>query len=206
MTGVFASTAAVGAILGIGGLAAYIKGVYNPKTDAELIDKVIKEKDNSEIIIKLLECRFPKKRNEIKEEYEKMNGSGHNFIEDINNYLPSNISGHFNNLMVQTKDIKPRTEYINSLLKFNDLDKYLEGEFNEDRDSNLIYQIVENNDNPLIIVRLLNHRNEEQRKKINNSFKKINIAPEKNLLSFIIDFMPNHEEINYIHSLLDNIK
>ena len=46
MTGVFASSATVGAILGAGGLAAYINGIYNAQNDAELIQKVIKENDN----------------------------------------------------------------------------------------------------------------------------------------------------------------
>ena len=55
MSGVFASSAAVGALLGVGGLAAYIKGMYNPKSDAELILKVIKEKD---ILISYLICYF----------------------------------------------------------------------------------------------------------------------------------------------------
>ena len=72
MTGVFASSATVGAILGLGGLAAYIKGSFNAKTDAELIYKVIKEKDQSEIIIKLIESRFPCQRLQIKQEYEKI--------------------------------------------------------------------------------------------------------------------------------------
>ena len=39
MTGVFATSAAVGAILGAGGFAAYFKNRFNPKRDAELIIK-----------------------------------------------------------------------------------------------------------------------------------------------------------------------
>ena len=54
MTGVFATTAAVGSILGAGGLSLYLKNTFNPKKDAELIYKVIKNKDNDDIIIKLL--------------------------------------------------------------------------------------------------------------------------------------------------------
>ena len=53
MTGVFATTAAVGSILGAGGLSLYLKNTFNPKKDAELIYKVIKNKDNDDIIIKL---------------------------------------------------------------------------------------------------------------------------------------------------------
>ena len=54
MTGVFATTAAVGSILGAGGLSLYLKNTFNPKKDAELINKVIKNNDNDDIIIKLL--------------------------------------------------------------------------------------------------------------------------------------------------------
>ena len=86
MTGVFASTAAVGAILGIGGLAAYIKGSFSAKKDAELIYNVIKEKDKSEIIVKLIECRFPCQRMQVMKEYE--NSYERNLIDDILNYIP----------------------------------------------------------------------------------------------------------------------
>lgn len=206
MSGVFASSAAVGALLGVGGLAAYIKGMYNPKSDAELILKVIKEKDNSDIIIKLIECRFPRQRNEIKNEYDKIAENGHSFMEDIENYIPLNMREHFNNLMIPTENILPRTEEINALLSNKTFDKYFENEFKENTDAFLINEIIRNDDDPLIIVRLLNSRDEEQRKKINNSFNLLNFAPEHTLLSYIIEFMPHHTEINYIHFLLDNIK
>ena len=101
MTGVFASSAAVGAILGIGGLAAYIKGNFSAKNDAELIYKVIKEKDKAEIIIKLIEARFPWQRIQIKQEYEKINENECNLI-DILNYIPMNMQQHFSNLMIPT--------------------------------------------------------------------------------------------------------
>ena len=206
MSGVFASSAAVGALLGVGGLAAYIKGMYNPKSDAELICKVINEKDNSDIIIKLIECRFPIQRNEIKDEYNKIVENGHNFMEDVENYLPVNIREHFNNLMMPTENIIPKTQQINALLNNNTFDKYFENEFKENTDAFLINEIIRNNDDPLIIVRLLNSRTEEQRKKINNSFNELSFAPNHTLLSYIIDFMPHHTEINYIHFLLDNIE
>ena len=65
MSGVFASTAAVGAILGAGGIAAYIKGRFSPENDANLIHTTIDNNDNPDIIIKLLEARFHSQRNEI---------------------------------------------------------------------------------------------------------------------------------------------
>ena len=59
MTGVFASSAAVGAIFGVGGLVSYMKGKFSPGKDAELIYVTIQNTDNPDIIIKLLEIRFP---------------------------------------------------------------------------------------------------------------------------------------------------
>ena len=55
-------------------------------------------------------------RNEIKNEYDKIAGNGHSFIEDVGNYLPLNIKEHFNNLMIPTENIRPRTQQINALL------------------------------------------------------------------------------------------
>ena len=204
MTGVFASTAAVGAILGIGGLAAYIKGSFSAKKDAELIYNVIKEKDKSEIIVKLIECRFPCQRIQIMKEYE--NSYERNLIEDILNYIPVNIKEHFQNLMMQTENINPKTEQIRQLLHNESFDKYFEKGFNPEEDAALINEIIKLNDEPLIIVRLLNYRNESQRKKINDSFKKQELSNGEKLLTRIIDFMPQHIEIDYIHCLLDSIE
>ena len=205
MTGVFASSAAVGAILGIGGLAAYIKGNFSAKNDAELIYKVIKEKDKAEIIIKLIEARFPWQRIQIKQEYEKINENECNLI-DILNYIPMNMQQHFSNLMIPTENIIPKTERIKQLLSEESFDKYFEREFNPDMDAFLINEVINRNDEPLIIVRLLNFRDEQQRKEINEAYKKIfGLSNEKNLLTCIIDFMPQHIETEYIHCLLDNI-
>ena len=72
MSGVFASTAAVGAILGAGGIAAYIKGRFSPEKDAKLIHTIIEKRDNPEIIIKLLESRFPHQREEVRLKYQEL--------------------------------------------------------------------------------------------------------------------------------------
>ena len=205
MTGVFASSAAVGAILGIGGLAAYIKGRFNAKKDAELIYKVIKEKDKSEIIIKLIEARFLWQRLQIKLEYEKICENESNLVDDVLNYIPINMKQHFENLMIPTENIIPKTEKVKQLLFGESFDKYFEKEFKPDTDAFLINEIINQKDEPLIIVRLLNFRNESQRKKINAAYKKLGFSNEKNLLTCIIDFMPQHIEIDYIHCLLDNI-
>ena len=109
MTGVFATSAAVGAILGAGGLAAYIKNRFSAKKDAELINKVIDKRDNPDIIIKLLEVRFPGQREEIREEYNKLYN---NFDEDIINYVPINSKIHIENLLKRTYEIIPETQNV----------------------------------------------------------------------------------------------
>ena len=107
--------------------------------------------------------------------------------------------------MIPTENIIPKTEKIKQLLFGEKFDKYFEKEFNPDKDAFLINEVINQKDEPLIIVRLLNFRNESQRKNINEEYKKLGLSNEKNLLACIIDFMPQHIEIDYIHCLLDNI-
>ena len=172
MTGVFATSAAVGAILGAGGLAAYFKNKFNAKNDAILIDKVINKNDNPFIIIKLIELRFPNQRNEIKTEYEKLDNNNKKFIENISNYIPNNKKEHFEKLMLETKKIIPRTEYVKKILDNKSFDKYFEQKFDVVKDVRLINEVMKRNDDPLIIVRLLNYRDESQRKKITFLYKR----------------------------------
>jgi len=88
MTGVFASSAAVGAILGAGGLVAYLKGVFNPESDARLIRATIENNDNPNIIINLLHSRTLLQISQIRVRYEEI-FQDHNFDEDIVNYIPN---------------------------------------------------------------------------------------------------------------------
>ena len=203
MTGVFATSAAVGAILGAGGLAAYIKNRFSPKKDAELINKVIDKRDNPDIIIKLLEVRFPGQREKIREEYNKLYN---NFDQDIINYVPDNSRIHVENLLKKTYEIIPETQNVILLLDEGTFEDYCKKEFNDCQDAILIDQIINNNDNPLLIVRLLNYRDEEQRKKIDSKFRDIRNDRNKRMILYIIDFMPNHPEISYLHLLLEGIK
>ena len=203
MSGVFASTAAVGAILGAGGLAAYIKGIFSPEKDANLIHTTIENNDNPEIIIKLLEGRFPSQREEIRLKYNELCPNNHNnFDEQIINYVPDNLRRHTENLLINTNDIPINTENIRLLLNNATFEDYCKKEFNEQTDAILIDNIIENNDNPLIIIRLLNYRNEEQRKKIDLFFREIK-GDTKAMKLYIIDFMPNNPEITYLNFLLE---
>ena len=96
MTGVFASTATVGAILGAGGLTVYINSKFSPEKDAKLLYETIKNEDNPDIIIMLLEVRFPEQREEIRNKYNRLYPNN-NFDEDITNYVPINLRVHIEN-------------------------------------------------------------------------------------------------------------
>ena len=191
MTGVFASSDAVGAILGAGGLAAYIKGRFDAKKDAELISTIIDRKDNPDIIIKLLEIRFPKQREQIREKYQELY-PGQNLDDDILNYMPIKINANSSNVILL---------FNNGTFK-----DYCNLEFQDFRDALLIDTIISSMDNPLMIVRLLNHRNEDQRKKIDKKFRERKGNMRRKMLLYILDYMTDNPEISYLHLLLDGIK
>ena len=124
MSGVFASTAAVGAILGVGGLATYLNAEFSAEKDADLCEKTIKSKDNPEIIIKLLECRFPFEIEEIREIYNSF-GEDFNFDEDIINYVGEKYKNHVLNLLKKTSEITSKTENVKKLLNYQTFNEYL---------------------------------------------------------------------------------
>ena len=202
MTSVFASTAAVGAILGAGTLAAYIKGSFNAKKDAILIYTTIRENDDGNIIVRLLECRFPSQREEIREKYYEL--YGRNLDEDIINYVSENLRFHVENLLISTRDIYARTENINRLLNYQSLAVYLGNEFDPENDALLIGNVISNEDNPLIIVRLLNERTEEQRQGI-IEIRIRGLRDRRNsrrqAIALIIGYMPDDERA-YVDTLL----
>jgi len=208
MTGVFASSAAVGAILGAGGLAAYIKGRFDAKKDAELIRATIDNHDNPDIIIKLLEIRFPPQREEIRQRYQELYPV-HNFDHDILDYIPINDNGilriHAMNMLVDSNDINVHSPNVKSLFNNGTFKDYCEMEFQDFRDALLIDTIINNNDNALMIVRLLNYRDEDQRKKIDKKFRERKGDMNRRMLDYILDYMPVIPETPYLHILLDGI-
>jgi len=202
MTGVFASTAAVGAILGAGGLATYLKDSFDAKKDAELISTTIRENDDANIIVKLLECRFPSQREEIKDKYYEL--YGRNLDEDILNYVSENLRFHVENLLKSTRDIYARTETVKRLLNYQSLAVYLEKEFNPEKDALLIGSVISNKDDPLIIVRLLNQRTEEQRKgiiEIRIRGSRDRRSSRRKAIALVIGYMPDYER-TYVDTLL----
>ena len=204
MSGVFASTAVVGAILGAGGLAAYIKGNFQAPNDAELIHEIITNRDNPDLIIELLRARFPFQREEIRQQYNQKYPNN-NFDNDIINYIPIDQRTHIENLLRNTSDIMAHTEIIRTFLNNQTFDHYFNNEFNFSLDAILIDNIINNNDNPLMIVRLLNYRNEEQRRQIDHQFREIKADGNRRMIEYIVEFMPDHPDIDYVNILLHDI-
>ena len=205
MTGVFTSSAAVGAILGAGGLASYMKGKFSAEKDAKLIHTTIENRDNPDIIIKLLEIRFPSQREEIRQKYNEKYPNNV-FDDDIRNYVPNNLREHVTNMLIGTNEINIQTERVRILLEDEPFDNYLQKDFNDGCDVFLIFNIINNHDNPLLIIRLLNYRNEKQRKKIDSQFRMLHDNNQRKMLLYILDFIPGHCEVPYLHMLLDPIK
>jgi hypothetical protein len=204
MTGVFASSAAVGAILGTGGLVAYLNLVFNPENDSILIRATIDNTDNPDIIIKLLEGRFPQEREKTREVYENLY-PGKNFDEDILNYVPINSREHVKNMLRKTSEIHAHTQNVKLSMDNITFEEYCKKKFVDYKDAKLIEDIINNNDNPLMIVRLLNYRDEGERKKIDLKFRERKGDIEKKMLLYIIENMRNSPEISYIHLLLEGI-
>ena len=96
--------------------------------------------------------------------------------------------------MFPTNEIRAKTEYVKNILDYKSFDKYFETKFDVVRDVRLINEVMKRKDEPLIIVRLLNFRDEFKRKKINDKYMEMKLNHRKNLLSYIIEFM---NENNY---------
>ena len=183
MTGTFTTSAAVGAIFGVGGFSAYLYQKFSPQNDSKLIYTVFQENDNPNIIVKLLEARTPSQRSKL-----NLNK------KDIIDRMPDNLKEHTKNLLMETNDISIYTIDVSYLLyqNFNyaSLKDYCEDKFDKEKDIKLINKIIDNDDNPLLIVRLLNYR---ERKQINEI---------KELKTKIIRFMEGSSEYDYVKLLL----
>ena len=181
-----------------------MKGRFSAENDAKLIHTTIENRDNPDIIIKLLEVRFPHQREEIRQKYNEKYPNN-DFIGDIIIYIPTDSKQHVINMLIGTNEINAQTQNIRILLKERTFDNYFQRDFNDFSDAFLIDNIINNNDNPLLIVRLLNHRDEKQRQKIDSQFRMIHGNNQRKMLLYILDFMPDHSEVPYLHKLLDSI-
>ena len=182
----------------------YYNDEFNAERDAKLIDKLIQENNDPIIIINLLEVRTTNQRNEIKSEYKKFHPNKY-LLDDVLDYIPETMKDHFLNLMLESKYIIPRNDEVKNILDNEGLYLYLEKKFNADMDVRLIDEVIKNNDNSLIIVRLLEYRDKSQRKLIIDSFKDMGLNDKKNLFLYIKEFMHDHIEMEYICFLLSNI-
>ena len=204
MTGVFASSAAVGAILGAGGLATYLKHKFNPGNDSKLIRTTIDSGDDRVIIITLLESRFPDQRERIREAYEQLY-PGHNFDDDILNYVRINIRTHIQNILRRTSEIHVHTQNVIESMGNHTFEEYCHMPFFDYKDAKLIDDIIINDDNPLLIVRLLNYRDEKKRKKIDLKFRERRGNIQRRMLDYLIDYMRFSPELPYLNKLLHGI-
>ena len=67
-------------------------------------------------------------------------------------------------------------------------------------DANLINEVINNNDNHLIMIRLLNYRDESQRKEIDRNFRRnANISMHQSIRNYI----PNFPELPHLFELLN---
>ncbi len=78
-------------------------------------------------------------------------------------------------------------------------------EFQDFRDVLLIDTIISRRDIPLLIVRLLNYRNEEQRIQIDRKFRERKGDMNSRMLDYILDYVLDNPERCYLHILLDDI-
>ena len=202
MKGVFVYTVTIGVILIVGGFSAYCNLHLFVNDDAQLIHSIIEKGENPDIIINLLETKFPQQREEIKQKYNN-SFPGRNFDDDISNYIPIGKRAHVANMLMNTNEIIIKTEDVRRYLNNEPFLDYLQTDFNDDQDAVLIQNIIENNDNPLIIIRLLNYRNKNQRKDIDARFREIKGDGDKLLFSYIEEFIPNHPDISYVRRLLE---
>jgi len=109
------------------------------------------------------------------------------------------------NMLIDSSDINAHSPNVILLFDNGTFKDYCEIEFQDFRDAILIDTIINNNDNPLMIVRLLNYRDEDQRKKIDTKFRERRNNMNRRMLDYILDYMPDNPETPYLHILLDGI-
>ena len=108
-------------------------------------------------------------------------------------------------MLIDKSEIIPLTLNAKFLLNFGTLRDYCEMEFQDFRDALLIDTIISRRDIPLLIVRLLNYRNKEQRKKIDRKFRERKGDMNIKMLDYILDYITDNPERCYLHILLDDI-
>ena len=213
MTGTFTTAAATGGAAAVGGAAASADGTasffnrlfgYSPEKDIQKILRIVSDRENPEKLIELIQYRKPIEREIIRFAYDNLGGN-HNFDREILNYIPQNQNAHMQNLIRPTDNIVPLTSQIRNYLMNQPFSKHFEREFSYVIDARLINNVILFNDNPLIIIRLIEYRSDEQRVKIDKEFRKVREDPERRMLLYIIDYIGNnHPDIPYLFALLED--
>ena len=91
--------------------------------------------------------------------------------------------------MKNTNEITIQTEVVRQFFDNQSFENYIQKNFIDFYDAQLIDKIINNNDNPLLIVRLLNYRVEKQRESIDSQFRKICRDKKRKMISYILDFI-----------------
>ena len=208
MTGAFTTTAAVGGTAAAAGSSTHIFNKifgHDPEKDAKKIFEMIRNEENPEELVKLIEYRKPVERDMIRIVFDNNYVINRNFDQEIINYMPQNF--HMANLLRQTDAIFPLTPQIRNYLMNQPLSEYFNREFSDVIDARLINNIILFNDNPLIIIRLIEYRSDEERVKIDKEFRKVREDPNRRMLLYIIDYIGNiHPDVPYLHALLEDTK
>ena len=108
-------------------------------------------------------------------------------------------------MLRRTSEIHVHTQNVILSLGNNTFEEYCKNRFVDYKDAKLIDDIINNVDNPLMIVRLLNYRDQKQRKKIDLKFRERRGDIQRRMISYIIDYMTYSPELPYVHILLEGI-
>ena len=103
---------------------------------------------------------------------------------------------------MHTNTIVILTQVVRQLLNNLTFRDYANNDFNAINDANLINAVIQNNVNPLIIIRLLNYRDESQRNNIDKSFRNIIGNNEIPMIQHIRNYMLKNSELPYLFALL----
>ena len=111
------------------------------------------------------------------------------------------------NLLIPTNNILPRTSQIRNYLMNQTFVEYFMREYWYVIDARLINNVILFNDDPFIILRLIEYRSDDERVEIDKEFRKIREDPNKKMIFYIIDYIGNkHIEIPYLYALLEEVK
>ena len=209
MTGVYTTTAAASGTAAGGSVLIYLyKKIFghDPEEDANKILEIINNRENPAKIIELIQYRNPFERFTIRLCYNNID-LNRDFDQDINNYVPQNQEQHMINLLRPTNNIIPRTTQIKNYLMNQTFVAHFMREYWYVIDARLINNVILFNDDPFIILRLIEYRSDDERVEIDKEFRKIREDPNKKMIFYIIDYIGNkHIEIPYLYALLEEVK